>query len=279
MIRKLAQNLKIEKLPTFFIVGAQKSGTTFLANFLNLHLSLQSSPIKETDFFTKDILYNQGLDYYKTYFKCFPFQQTFDASVNYMYTPQVAKRLYEYQPDTKIIILMRNPIERAFSAWNMFERFYYDRKEIVIKDYFNSLNEPAKSDGIAFLEQAEFPRFNECIKKSLAQFALKPNTFSEPGILERGLYMSQINNLLQFFEKEQLLFIPYDDLINDFENIVTTTSNFLGVKLDANKAAKAEKNTGNYQRRYDKSTESLLKSFYKTENEALENFLNRSLNW
>ncbi len=135
------------KKANLFIVGAMKAGTTSFAELLSQHPDIFFSPIKEPHYFV-DLLPKQFLetsryfsleDYFQNkypaplhaaqVFKEEHYQQLFskatfqkyraEASTSYLHAPEAADRIYNYNPEAKIIILTRQPLNRAFSNYNM----------------------------------------------------------------------------------------------------------------------------------------------------------------
>src|SRR5882672_9220913 len=115
------------KLPNFFIVGAPKAGTTSLYYYLSHHPEVFMSPVKEPNFFSYDETVKQNL-YHKEkgVGKFEEYRQLFassnghhkaigEASVSYLFYPSVPQRIHELVPKAKIIISLRNPVERAYS--------------------------------------------------------------------------------------------------------------------------------------------------------------------
>ncbi len=135
------------QLPNFFIVGAPKAGSTSLYNYLNAHPEIFMSPIKEPNFFSYKEIEEQKL-YYKTknikdiesYMKLFidakPNQKIGEASVSYLFYPTVPVKIKKMIPEAKIIILLRDPVKRAFSHYLMDKRLGYVKlpfEDIVFK--------------------------------------------------------------------------------------------------------------------------------------------------
>ena len=123
-------------LPSFFIVGAPKAGTTSLYHYLEEHPEVYMSPIKETNFFSSKQMQEQELYYDATpiqsknqYLELFKDvsqeKQVGEASVSYLYYTGVAKKILEFNPKAKIVIMLRNPVERAFSHYLMDKRLGY----------------------------------------------------------------------------------------------------------------------------------------------------------
>jgi hypothetical protein len=107
----------------FLIVGTQKGGTTALATFLAQHPNIYMPLIKEIHFFDNDTNFkNKQIDYnlYHNYFSPNINQTVIgEATPIYMYWKPATKRIFEYNPNIKLIFLLRNPTERAYSQYIM----------------------------------------------------------------------------------------------------------------------------------------------------------------
>jgi len=124
----------MNRLPNFLILGAAKAGTTALYYYLRQHPQIYMTPLKETNFFAlKDKPLNfcgPGDDNYvnRMSITCLEqYQQQFDgvrdetaigeASPLYLYEPKAAACIKEHVPDAKLLVILRNPIDRAYSAF------------------------------------------------------------------------------------------------------------------------------------------------------------------
>jgi len=107
--------------PTFFVVGAQKAGTTSLHQYLSGHPGVFLPVQKESEFFYRDDLYCRGFQWYLDNF----FSGATSAQVcgevcpQYMFSAKVPARIRAAVPTARIIMLLRNPIARAFSHYRM----------------------------------------------------------------------------------------------------------------------------------------------------------------
>ena len=115
-------------LPDFLIIGAARSGTTSLYQYLTEHPSIIPGVGKEIYFFDKK--FKKGINWYKSFFptkfsmaiiknkqktKCI----TGEATPRYLHYPHAPKRIFEFLPKIKLIVLLRNPIDRAYSHYQM----------------------------------------------------------------------------------------------------------------------------------------------------------------
>ncbi|MBC8266997.1 MAG: sulfotransferase domain-containing protein [Flavobacteriales bacterium] len=191
----------------FFIVGAPKAGTTSLYHYLNEHPEIEMSSQKETDFFSDLALQKQGLYYGKNridtlekYHNLFPTQQEKkygEASVSYLFYKEVPEKIKTYNNHGKIIIMLRNPTDRAFSHYLM--------------DYrLGLINKPFES----VLENENRSR--------------KSKLFYQQYI-ELGLYFEQVKRYLDVFESTNVHIIFYQDFKNEIEEVIEKVYQFLGV--------------------------------------------------
>jgi hypothetical protein len=111
-------------LPDFVIIGAQKGGTSFLYHLLTLHPLVEPAARKELHFFDNPELFDHGAEWYR---RCFPRlgskdgqrSMTGEATPYYLFDPPVAKRMAHIVPKARLIALLRNPIDRAYSHYQM----------------------------------------------------------------------------------------------------------------------------------------------------------------
>lgn len=173
---------------TFLMIGCQRCGSTWLYEALKEHPQIFLPESKQTHFF--DESYQNGMDWYLEHFRGITQDHRAVGEVATSYClpaniPLVAREL----PNIKIIMAMRNPVDRAFS-------YYRSRAP----------HENWKS-------------FEDALKKT-------------PQITARGQYMDQINILLQHYDRENILFLFYDDLRKDERAYVRSVYTFLGVDPD-----------------------------------------------
>lgn len=261
--------------PSFIIIGVQKGGTTALHNYLLQHPRLISPEEKELHFF--DTI--DDLDF-KKYDELFPKRfflnkMSFESTPRYIYYPNVAKNLYKYNPNLKFIAILRNPVNRAFSAWNMYYQMRKDKKQIQLFKENENRSPSEKMFSVLYLNS--FPTFKQYVDFELQQ---SDHDLLEPSILKRGYYMDQIKEYLKFFKREQFLFVNSDNLKNDTLGVLNNISEFLkitsfnGLKLDL---------SPKHERRYESEIESniyntLLKHF-QIKNQGIEELTGLDLSW
>ena len=199
------QNDTSSKVVDFLLVGAQKSGTTTLYSYLNDHPQIQMASKKEVHFFNNNQFFLNSEPDYDFYHSWFDFDDPDklrgEATPAYLYCRDAAARIWQYNPAMKIIIILRNPVERAFSHWNM------------------EINRGAESLGFeeAILDEEE--RCREALP-------LQHYVYS---YLDRGFYSSQIREYWRCFGKKQVLVLKYDDLRENLALVLKKLFDFLQV--------------------------------------------------
>lgn len=265
--------------PDFMIIGAQKSATTTLFYYLNRHPKLAGSWPKEMHFFSRHMYQGKNLEWYRKHFTSLKKNPLFfEASPNYMYLESVAQELKRNYPAIKLILILRNPISRAFSAWNMYREHFnkgnlYKRLPPL---YPNGVNLMYKNltDG-----RTSFPTFSECIKMECD--LINQGELSGVNFLRRGLYYDQISTYLKYFNKDQLFILGMKDLVIDPKKSIQNILTFLHV--DTSKkweppALKA-KNKRSYSMKIEDADHDVLKEFYRVPNQKLKELLGYQINW
>jgi len=105
-------------LPNFLVVGAMKCGTSSMARHLGSHPSVFMAAEKEVNFF--DVNFDRGVDWYRRHFDGVQDEIAVGESTPYLYHPDTARRMASVLPDARLILLLRNPVDRAYSHyWHM----------------------------------------------------------------------------------------------------------------------------------------------------------------
>lgn len=194
------------KLVDFVIGGAQKSGTSALYSYLKEHPQIFMPDIKELHFF--DLAYSHkrvSCDKYLSYFHGFEREQVIgEATPIYMYWSPCAERIQKYNPNMKWIVILRNPIERAFSHWNM----EFSKR--------NDTNQFFESLLIEIHRLKKFPTLQNRVISYIS----------------RGYYSNQIQNLWNLFGEKNVCILRYDDLLNGHDLTLKKVFNFLEVSID-----------------------------------------------
>jgi Sulfotransferase domain. len=195
------------RLPDFIIGGAPRSGTTWLYQVLAGHPEIyMARPARpEPKFFLVDELYEKGLDHYAQWFSgAHAGQTTGEKSTNYLESGVAARRIRADLPSVKLIFVLRDPVERAYS------NYLWSR--------MNGLE--AEEFGVALALETKRER-----NLSPALRYARPFSY-----YARGLYADLLQPYLTLFPRGQLLVLRFEDISSDPESLVETVSDFLGVK-------------------------------------------------
>lgn len=265
-IKKLLVRVGYHSKPDFMILGAAKAGTTALFHILNQHSLLRSASPKEVYFFSRESWYSpKNLPQYHEHFPL-PIQisrkiKLFEATPSYLSHPYVAQRLHQYQPDLKLIVMLRNPEQRAFSHWTMRHHLFGQRIDSPL-----GMESPGPD-----------PRsFTEAIGEDMLNLETSTYPNDQFSYVKRGIYCDQILTYLQYFDRSQMLFVESDALLKRFEETVPQILSFLGVPYESLRLSVANTAAKNEKAKYEQDIQDLRK-FYKPHNERLYSLLGRKL--
>jgi|SRR5579864_239363 len=186
----------------FVIGGTQKGGTSALDSFLRQHPEIcMPTTRKELHFFDRE---EENRDYKKYQANFKPKSQhrvTGEASPIYMYWETAPYRIWKYNPKMKWILTLRNPVERAFSAWNMETK--------------------RGKEKLSFTEAIE-----KEVERCREALPLQHRVYS---YIDRGFYAHQVHRLFNIFDKDNCLTLLNEDLRHDHEKTLRRVLEFLGV--------------------------------------------------
>lgn len=135
-------------LPNFIIVGAAKAGTRALIDYLDQHNEIYTYP-DEIHFFSKN--YNKGIDWYQKFFKNVNDEKAIgEKSPSYFTSSKTPERIFQNIPDVKLIFLLRNPVDRAYS------HYWHAVRGGRIK---NGFEEKIKNEGNNILETGKYAKY------------------------------------------------------------------------------------------------------------------------
>jgi len=232
----------------FIIAGTQKGGTTALYEYFRLHQNICMADKKELHFFDEDRYFEKNNPNYSKYHRYFSpndhTQVIGEATPIYMYWNKSIERIYVYNPQIKLIIILRNPIDRAFSHWNM-ERDKGRESRTFLKAI---LDEESKINS---------PNYSQ--NKILSY-------------LDRGYYSQQIKNIYNYFNKDQLLILRSEDLRENPDSTLMNVADFLSIP-PFNPVDHKEVNSRSYPHKMSKDELTILTGIYEEEFSSLENIL------
>jgi hypothetical protein len=200
----------VMKRPNFFIVGAPKCGTTSMTEYLKQHPDIFMPELKEPHYFCIDIASRRITRTEEHYLKLFAEardeRRLGEASVWYLFSQQAASEIYKFNPLSRIIIMLRSPVDMMYS---LHSQFIFSGNE-NIPDFEQAL-------------EAEEDRRNG---RRIPQLAHSPESLL---YTEVAKYSEQVKRYFEVFDREQVHIIIFDDLINDTAGIYKATLKFLDV--------------------------------------------------
>jgi hypothetical protein len=269
----------MNELQVFLIIGAQKSGTTALFSYLIQHPQIKGAKSKEVHFFNSATRYDLGRNFYRSQFEQGAFNTFYlDASPSYLVNPDACARIFEYNPKIKMIAILRNPIDRAFSAWNMYRTRYRSNREWFFTDWLSLIG----GDPNVFIRRSpqETEDFTRYIINEINNQQIYPQKSIEAPVLMHGLYAKQINRFLKLFSEDQLLLVEAVDLQKNPQRTLKKIEGFLGI--DAWSWDHADLKPvfeGTYFSEMSPEARALLTEYYRPHNEQLFETIGRRFNW
>lgn len=188
-------------LPNFLIVGAMKAGTSTLMEYLSDHVEI-FMPSRELHFFSNLYVknYNKGIEWYAKQFENVSSEVAIgEKTPTYSYDPAVPERIHEYLPQVKLIWMFREPVARTYSNY-----WHY------VKEGF------------------EYIDFESAIYKEKGR--LKKEFLK--GYRKRSIYIEQVKRYLEYFSKDQMLFICFEKFVRDPNSTLKRVCAFLEVRTD-----------------------------------------------
>jgi hypothetical protein len=245
-------------LPDAVILGAQKSGTSSLHYYLVQHPQVIAPLRKEVHYF--DVGYRHSEAWYRAHFgrRGEP-GLNLDSSPYYLFHPAVPARLHSLLPEARFIVLLRDPVRRAYS------HYWHERdKDRETLDFEAAIAaEPAR------LGDAEAALADGRIGRSAAH-----QHFS---YLARGRYAEQLERWFARFPREQFLVLRFEDLAREPLVALNRTLGFLGLP-----AAQSVRSDARNTRRYapmSEDTAGRLREYFAPYNQRLEALLGQPMGW
>lgn len=240
--------------PDFLVIGGQKCGTTYLYDRLQEHPDVRSALAKEIDFF--QVKYDKGPDWYRGHFRAAhqngageleAHPITGEAS-GYISYPEAPARIAAAMPDAKLIALLRNPVERAYSHFHHVRRLGIEQVE-------------------SFDDALELDRSNDG-----SRYHFQRRTY-----LEKGLYAEQLEWWLDAFPSEQMLIFSSEQFYRDPTSVLKDVAAFLEL-TDWEPAEYTHHKQFSYPKMSDE-TRARLQEFYRQPNERLFHMLDVDYGW
>jgi hypothetical protein len=247
----------LRPLPDFLILGAQKAGTTALYAYLRWHPLITGPSFKEVSFFDRH--YARGERWYRAHLPVRRRGLVGEASPSYLFHPLAPERVAQMLPTARLIALLRNPVDRAFSHYQ--HEVALGREQLPFEDAL--AREQERMDG------------------ELEHMLRDPVYFSHAWwnytYAARGRYAEQLERWFAAFPREQLLVLLTDDLAADTAGTYGQVLDFLGVD-----ARGLDSYPRIFEREYGEmspETRAQLEAEFAEPNRRLAELLGRDLPW
>jgi len=256
----------IRVLPDFIVIGVGRGATTTLHHNLSKHPCLFSAAYDEIGFFDEN--FHLGESWYRSLFptkftknktiKNYKNFLSYEVTPSYIRKPWVARRIKKLLPNVKLIAILRNPVDRAFSHYNMGVNESNDERsfeDVIEKD----------------LKLLESSKDHE--NKSDTYF----KTIVENSYLARGFYAEQLKIWFEIFDKKQIHITTTENLATNSDNTFNEIFKFLEIP-DFKILNLESKRKGNYSP-LNKDMKTQLTNFFKPYNDELYQLIGKKFNW
>ncbi len=190
----------------FLVAGTQKGGTSAIDQYLRQHPELSMARRKEVHFFDREWHFTSSEVDYSIYHSYFDTDKSGclygEVTPIYMYWYRAPERVWNYNREMKWILILRNPIERAYSHWNM----EHDRGREAVS-FFDAI----------------------CTERNRCRKAL-PYQDRRYSYVDRGFYVEQIRRIWHYFPMEQTLIFKSEELRHNLSTILNKISDFLEIE-------------------------------------------------
>jgi hypothetical protein len=245
-------------LPDFVIIGGKKCGTTFLYHLLGQHPLVEPAAPKELHFF--DALFEQeSVEWYR---QCFPAPRWEDGrrtitgeASPYMANRPAPERMAGVVPGARLIALLRNPVERTYSDYQMVTRKDREHKTFEEAVGLQQTADAEGEEGVNLNDDSEY--------------------------LSRSVYVDQLTRWAEFFPREQMLVLKSEDFFDDPKGTLKTALEFLDLPEWEPDASKLEikRNAGRYEDDMNPQTRRRLEEYFEPHNRRLYDFLSKDFGW
>ena len=259
---------RLRLLPDFIIIGAQRAGTTSLYNYIIDHPRVTPAFIKEVHFFDNN--FNHGYNWYRAFFPTLLYKRykrlishyqltTGESSPYYICHPHAAKRIKALLPEIKLIAILRNPIDRAYSHYN-----YHVQLGIEPLSFEQAIaQEPTRLTGEYehMLADENYYSFN----------------FQAFSYLTRGVYADQLQAWFNIYNSSQILILDCELLSQTPKKTMESVYSFLG--LPARDLKEYPKFHESSYAPMNDSTRRQLIDFFTPHNHRLNQMIGKDFGW
>jgi len=266
---------RLRVLPDFLCIGTMKGGTSSLHEYLNQHPHMRLSATKEVHFF--DYNYEKGVNWYRAHFPTHSararlkrntgaYLVTGESSPSYLAAPEVPARVHDLLPEVKLIIVLRHPVDRAYS------HYYYRKNAGRESESFETVVEK----DLQFLGEGWTPLIgDENGKDGRTPRELRRMRLS---YLSRGFYAEQLEMWMKVFPRERFLILNAKALSAEPSTTLRRTHEFLGAEpYDLEEYPRY--NRGSYNTKMSPALRTKLVDFFAPHNQRLYDLVGEDFGW
>jgi len=247
-------------LPDFVIIGGQRCGTTSLFDSLSQHHAIEPSLNKEVHYF--DLFSERGVDWYRAHFPVeskMSGRVAFEATPNYLAVADAPRLMHSVMPDVKLIVLLRNPVERTHSSWKLrtFEGSEHRSFEQAVED-----------------EMAGVTMTYEGLDDDARQKVARAMRWA---YVEKSRYVDHLVRWREYFDLDQCLILESETLFANPEEGLSIIEAFLGIDHDP--AVTLPRTNFTASSAIDPSFRQYLSEYFAPHNERLEKLARITVDW
>jgi hypothetical protein len=248
--------------PDFVIIGAQKCGTTFLYDLLSQHPQVEPAIKKEVHYFDRH--FGKGVDWYRSHFPSPTWKEgqrsiAGEATPYYLFHPHAARRMAEIVPRARLIVLLRDPVDRAYSSYH--HQVRAGRETLGFEEAIEAEETRLRGERERMLGDEQYASFN----------------YQHFSYLSRGIYVDQLVQWSAFFSGDQTLVLKSEDLFDHVPYALRSVLSFL--YLPSWIPATSEPRLKGSYRPMDSATRQRLRDYFEPHNRRLYEYLGVDFGW
>lgn len=272
-LRRITSNLRT--YPDFIIIGSGRAGTTSLYSYLiqhpNIITSFSHREQKAADLHFFEYMISSSTNWYRSHFPTKISKKLLqlrtkssvisgEFTSTYMYHPFVPKRIFDLIPNIKLIVILRNPVDKVYSAFS--QQFQFKEFTSSFEDYIESELKRIKITE----NEPDLKTFNEDFE-----------SIAVPNILRHGIYHTYLKKWLELFSKKQIYVVDSKDLHDNTQETLDNIFKFLEIP-PVNIPDTSKINVGKYSK-MDTLTRRRLLDFFSPFNDKLNYLLGTKFHW
>lgn len=249
-------------LPDFLIIGVQKGGTSTLYGTLTDHPNVRRAANKELNFFNQN--FERGVKWYRQCFlppvKGEEFSLTGESTPAYFTdTANIPERAAKILPDARLILMLRNPVDRAYSNYQ-----HQVRAGRETRDFGTAVR--AAEAALKVEREGNAPDGS------------REWTQNGSAYISRGLYIEHLERWMEFFDREQLLILKSESFFGDAQGTLKRTLDFLGLPHWEPEFVQ-RRNQSSYKSGMDSEIREHLEAFFEPHNRRLYEYIGEDFGW